>query len=162
MLKIEELMTKEVATCRASETLGEAAQLMWDRDCGAVPVLDDDGSRTVVGMLTDRDICMAAHFRGAPPGAIPVSEAMSNSLRAIGPTASPAEAEEAMRSAKVRRLPVLDDEGQLMGLITLADLARAAAKPHGWGRTEVSHDEVARTLKAISEAWPRPPVAATA
>ena len=75
-MKVEDLMTRSVGTCRPTDTLSSAAQLMWERDCGCVPVVSDDGSNRVVGMLTDRDICMAAHFRGASPGALPVGQVM--------------------------------------------------------------------------------------
>lgn len=161
-MRIDDLMTKDPATCRASDPLSAAAQLMWDRDCGCVPVLADDGSDAVIGVITDRDICMSAHFRGRSPTEIAVAEAMSKSLRTIGPEQTPAEAEEAMRSAKVRRLPVIDAEQRLLGVVSLADLARVAAEQHGWRRAEVSHEEIARTLESIDEAWPAPPIMATA
>ena len=61
-MKVSQLMTKDVATCRADEPVSRAAQIMWDHDCGCVPVVDDAGH--IQGMITDRDICMAAFTQG--------------------------------------------------------------------------------------------------
>ena len=150
-MKVEDLMTRSVGTCRPTDTLSSAAQLMWERDCGCVPVVSDDGSNRVVGMLTDRDICMAAHFRGTSPGALPVGQVMSNAVRTIGPLETPADAGAAMSDSQVRRLPVVDDDERLLGLISLADLARAAVRESASKkrRPEITEKGVAETLEAI-------------
>lgn len=121
---VADLMTKNVAHVGTEETLGRAAQLLWERDCGALPVLRSDGS--VVGMITDRDICMAAWSRGSAPAAITVADAMSTQLVACSPRDTIADVENRMRSNQLRRLPVLDEAQQLVGIISLADLARQA------------------------------------
>jgi hypothetical protein len=77
-VKVKDVMTTNVRTCFTSDSLATAAQLMWDHDCGCVPVLNEHGR--VVGMLTDRDICMAAFFQGVPIGEIKVSAVMSRRL----------------------------------------------------------------------------------
>jgi len=125
-MKIGELMTQNVRTCLPTDTLSTAAQLMWDGDCGCIPVVSDDGSKRVVGMITDRDICMAAHFHGCRPREIAVGDVMSKSVRSVGPSEDLADAEAIMRDAQVRRLPVVDSNQEILGMVSLADLAREA------------------------------------
>jgi CBS-domain-containing membrane protein len=114
-------------------------------------VVGDDGSNRVVGMLKDRDICMATHFRGVPPGALHVGEVMSKAVRTIGPLETPADAKAAMSDSQVRRLPVVDEDERLLGLISLADLARAAVRESASKKKkpEVTEKGVAETLEAI-------------
>lgn len=155
-MKIEQLMTKAVSTCRPDETLDAAAHRMWQADCGCLPVTEADGSGRVLGMLSDRDICMAAHFRGRSLHEIRVGDAMAREVRACNPGDSLAEAEAIMCEARVRRLPVVDSAEQLLGIISLADLAREAARERGAKkRKQVSETEIGGTLAAICE--PRPP-----
>jgi CBS domain-containing protein len=156
-MHVEELMTREVRSCRSGDSLGAAAQLMWDADCGALPVVGDDGSRRVVGMITDRDICMAAHFRGLAPRAIAVADVMSKAVRTVAAGEALADAEAIMRDAQVRRLPVVDETQQLVGVISLADLAREAERRRRSKKPPLSEREVAETLSAI--ATPRRAVA---
>jgi CBS domain-containing protein len=148
-MKIEDLMTRSVGTCRPADTLSAAAQLMWDWDCGCVPVLSDDDSKRVVGILTDRDICMATYLRGASPEAVRVGDAMSKTVRSIAASETAADAAAVMRDARVRRLPVVDEKQRLVGLISLADLARVAARQHGSKQPDVGEDEIGETLEAI-------------
>jgi CBS domain-containing protein len=117
-------MTRNVASCTTSESLNRAAQLMWDRRCGSVPILDESGR--VVGMITDRDVCMAAYTQGKRLDDIPVTTAMSRPVRTCAPSATVDEAEDLMMAHGVRRLAVVDD-GQLCGVVSLDDLARSGA-----------------------------------
>jgi CBS domain-containing protein len=124
------IMTADVATCRAEDTLERAAQIMWERDCGAVPVLAAGGA--LVGMITDRDVCMAAYTQGAPLRAANVGGAMSRRLVSCHPDDPLARVAEIMSAAQVRRLLVTDRDGQLLGVVSLGDLARyVAALPDG-------------------------------
>jgi CBS domain-containing protein len=150
-MKVEQLMTKEVACCRPDDSLDDAARIMWERDCGFVPVTEGEG-RHVVGVVTDRDLCMAAYFRGASLKAIPVREVMSTGVRSCRPGDEVSEAEATMRAAQVHRLPVVDDADQLLGLLSLADLAREAAREAGSRRREVTEAEIGGTLAAIRRA----------
>jgi CBS-domain-containing membrane protein len=77
-MRVEQLMTRDVKVCRAEDTLSRAAQLMWEHDCGCVPVIGTNGDGRLVGIITDRDIAMAAYTQGWPQSAIPVSTAMEN------------------------------------------------------------------------------------
>ena len=125
-------------------------------DCGVVPIVDQSGR--AVGMITDRDVCMAGFTQGLQFSQIPVSSAASKSLYAIKPTESLQAAEEMMRMRKVRRLAVTDDGGRLVGILSLNDLARHA----GHRADDLSTDEVARTLSALCQHEPSHPSAAAA
>jgi CBS domain-containing protein len=122
-MKIEELMTRDVATCSAEDSLEHAAKLMWDRDVGCVVVVDEH--RKPVGMITDRDLAMAAYTRGALLRDIRVNDAMAHKLWACSIFTSLAAVEHGMRTGQVRRLPVLGLDGELVGIVTLADIARS-------------------------------------
>lgn len=148
-MKVEQLMTQDVRTCRPGDNLSAAAQLMWDGDCGCIPVVSDDGSNRVVGVVTDRDICMATHIRGCAPREVPVAEAMSTAVRAVGPSEELADAEAIMRDAQLRRLPVVDENQQLMGVLSLADLAQEADRKRKSKQSPITEQEVGDTLTAI-------------
>jgi CBS-domain-containing membrane protein len=151
-MKVSKLMTRGVATCQPTDTLSDAARLMWDRDCGCVPVVASDGSNRLVGVITDRDVCMAAHFRAAAPSDLRVGDVMSTRIRGVGPSETLADAEAIMREAQVRRLPVVDEGQHLLGLISLADLARAAALQRTSKKPEITEAELSQTLEAICTA----------
>jgi CBS domain-containing protein len=157
-MTIEPLMTRHVHYCRPDHTLDHAAAQMWDHDCGCVPVCVDDGEPRVIGMLTDRDICMAALFQGRPLRELKVADAMSRDIHVCEVDDRPEDVEVKMREIKIRRLPVTDEAGGLVGIVSLADLARAAhgrAAPSG--ADSVSERTVGHTLAAICEPGePRP------
>jgi signal-transduction protein with cAMP-binding, CBS, and nucleotidyltransferase domain len=95
---------------------------MWDEDCGAIPVLDDKGD--VVAMVTDRDICIAAYTQGRTLSEIPVMTAASHRVHWVRPDDCIETAEILMRRYRIRRLPVLDFGGNLVGLLAFADIVR--------------------------------------
>lgn len=149
-MQVNEIMTREVKSCRPDDSLERAAQLMWDCDCGCVPVCEGgDGAARVIGVITDRDICMGALFQGKPLRELRVRDAMAQELLACQPQHSLEQAERAMRGARVRRLPVIDDRGTLIGMLSLADIAREAAAERGQSKREVTELEVNDTLVAI-------------
>ncbi|MBN1240007.1 MAG: CBS domain-containing protein [Gammaproteobacteria bacterium] len=152
-MRVEQLMSKQVYWCRPEDTLDRAAQLMWDHDCGALPVCTGNGETHVAGMITDRDICMSALFQGRPLHEIRISDAMTRESRVCRPEDSAADAEKTMRGAQVRRLPVVSADGQLVGIISLADIAREAAREaqSQMARPEISEIEVGDTYAAIVE-----------
>lgn len=148
-MNVFEVMTRRVYSCRPEDTLATVAGLMWDHDVGCAPILDAGGRP--VGMITDRDICMAAYTRGAHLAEIDVASVMSRHLYACTPEQSVTEAEDLMRLEQIRRMPVVDAGGKLIGLLSLADVAREAVqqkrRPHG----ELLDEEVTTTLAAVSE-----------
>jgi CBS domain-containing protein len=144
-MNVRELMNSQVVSCSPQDTLERAAQLMWDGDLGAVPVVDDDGHP--VGMVTDRDICIAAYTQGCRLSESRVASAMARDLRTCKPSDSVGYAEELMRKYQVRRLPVVDG-GKLVGMVSLNDFATAAADKRG---NKASLDALGVTLARISE-----------
>jgi CBS-domain-containing membrane protein len=149
-MQVNEIMTRQVQSCHPEDSLERAAQLMWDHDCGCVPVCEaSDGFNRAVGVITDRDICMGALFQGKPLRDLRVRDAMARQLLACQPQHSLEQAAKAMRDARVRRLPVVDDQGALIGMLSLADIAREAAAEQSQPHREVTELEVNDTLAAI-------------
>ena len=125
-MKTSELMSTPVHTCTIHDSLDAAARSMWDNDCGAVAVVDDDGS--LVGMLTDRDVCMAAYTQGRSLPEIPVATAMARIVFTVGSDDPVDRAEQLMAERQIRRVPVVDGQNRPIGLISMNDLARGAMK----------------------------------
>ena len=149
-MQVQQIMTHDVKSVRPGDNLDGAARVLWENDCGCVPVIDDVSK--VIGMLTDRDICMAAYFQGRPLREIDVRTAMSKTIYATKPDDTLVAAEGMMQARQVRRLPVVDSAGLLAGLLSLSDLARAAAREgKARGRKELSDAEVSATLASVSE-----------
>jgi CBS domain-containing protein len=145
-LALGDVMSRDPRTCAPSDTLHRAAQIMWEGDCGCVPVVDS--SSRVVGMITDRDVCMAAYTQGLALWQIPVSSAASQGVVAVRDSDTLDYAERQMQRHRLRRLPVLDAEGRVVGILSLSDLARSAVRGDH-GRGGVRAEGVARTLEAI-------------
>jgi CBS domain-containing protein len=150
-VKVKDIMTTNVRKCFMSDSLATAAQLMWDHDCGCVPVLNEHAQ--LVGMLTDRDICMAALFQGVPISGVKVSAVMSRQLFDCTSNDDLSVAERIMRDKKVRRLPVVNEEGRLVGLLSLSDIARGADEEYARGAANryVTDAEVARLAADVSK-----------
>jgi CBS domain-containing protein len=150
---VADVMTREVPTCRIGDTLNQAVQLMWDARCGAIPVLDD-GQR-VVGVVTDRDACMAAYTQGARLADVPLSSAMSSSVVTCLATASVEEAEMLMMANGVRRLAVVDPNGHFEAMVSLDDIAAEGVSGDGVDvrRTGLALGKIARQQRGTR---PRP------
>jgi CBS domain-containing protein len=123
---------------------------MWDHDCGCLPVVGSNGAERVVGMITDRDVCMSGLFEGSPLSALKVGQAMAKQVQVCRPGDSLAEAERVMREARVRRLPVVDENDVLVGMVSLADIAQTAEREGAAARPEITPREVAATFAEIS------------
>lgn len=126
MVRVSDIMSKKVRTCGPDHDLASAARLLWTGDCGVLPVVTGP-ERRVVGMITDRDICMAAWTQGKSLSEIPVEVAMASDVVCCRPGEDAVGVVRRLRDRHVRRLPVVDEAGQLLGLVSLVDLARAAA-----------------------------------
>jgi CBS domain-containing protein len=144
-MRIEELMTPFPATCGPDDTLSYAALRMKITNCGCVPVTD--GGRRVVGMITDRDVCMAALLLGSNLKEITVGEVMTSEVRTCRPNDNLVEAQAIMQEARVRRLPIVNESEQLVGVISLADLAREAERERG----SISKAEIGKILATLSK-----------
>ncbi|HEY9463588.1 MAG TPA: CBS domain-containing protein [Vicinamibacterales bacterium] len=125
-MTVKELQTSDVKTVSPDTDLAVVARLMWEGDCGAVPVVTED--RKVIGMITDRDICIAAATRAKPPAEIRAGDVITNhGVHAVKPDDDVRVAMRTMRKHKVRRLPVVDREQRLAGIVSINDLAIAAS-----------------------------------
>lgn len=132
--RVGNVMTAGVLVCSADDTLARAAQLMWDGDCGIVPVVD--ARYRLEGVITDRDVCMAAYTQGRALREMCVADIMSRAVHRCSADDSLARAIAIMAENRVRRLPVVNAEQQLVGVLSVADLARAA---HLLGEREAEH-----------------------
>jgi CBS domain-containing protein len=144
-MQVTHLMTRQIQCSAPQDSLERAAHLMWDHDCGCLPVCagSGHGQRRIVGVITDRDICMCALFQHKALFDLSVGDAMTKQVLSCKPSDTVEHVEKLMRDGRVRRLPVLDAEGMLLGMISLADLARAA---HGF------IDEVAQNVQCLVDA----------
>jgi len=149
-MKIEQIMTPSPVTCGLSDNLAEVVERMWDANCGIVPVVDDAGH--VIGVITDRDICIASATRGRAPGEIGAEDMQRKPVVCCRPDDDVRTALRLMTVHRVRRLPVTTDEGILHGVVSLDDIALAAGT-----RTTVSAADVLSAMKAIYS----PPLPAT-
>ncbi len=141
---VKAIMTDELASCSPEESLNVAAQRRWEHDCGAVPVVTDG---KLSGIITDRDICMAAYTRGLPLTSIRVADVVAPHVISCGPDETLERAAARMAEAQIRRLPVVDAEQRLLGVVSLADIARGAPV---LGQREAA-DTVYQLVRAISQ-----------
>lgn len=126
-MKVKKVMTADAGFCSPEEPVSKAVEVMWEKDCGAVPVLD--AGRKPVGIITDRDIAVAAASRDERPSQISIAEVIGDRRVAVCRESDDAEdALKKMRRAKVRRLPVVDDGGALAGIVSITDLLLKAPK----------------------------------
>lgn len=121
---VKDVMRRDVRCVRLGDRLDAAARAMWEQDCGCVPVVDGNGA--VVGVLTDRDLCMASWTKSKALGEVPVTAAMATIVRTVRPDDGLSTALAAMAAVQVRRLPVVDARGVCIGLLALNDLVRVA------------------------------------
>ena len=141
-MTVQELMTPFPATCGPADNLAQAAEHMWDADCGIVPVVDERGH--VLGVITDRDICIAAATRGRAPADIAAGDMVHGHTVVVRETELVTSALALMRRHRVRRLPVVTEDGILHGMLSLDDVAYAVGESGG-----VTADEIIATLKAL-------------
>jgi CBS domain-containing protein len=135
-MKVSEVMTRDVQTVRPDQPVREAASFMLSADAGSIPV--SDGGR-LVGMITDRDIAVRGVAKGYGPDT-PVRELMTDDIICAREDDDVEDIASKMSSAQVRRLPVIDDQERLCGIVSLGDLSR-----------EGDEDSAAEALEGVSE-----------
>lgn len=150
-MRVQDLMTRQVATCLPDDSLHHAAQLMWEGDLGCLPVCQRNGSGRIAGIITDRDICMSAYLQRKGLLDMKVSDAMVRLVQVCRPSDSLTEAGRLMGKFRIRRLPVVDESGALIGLIALADLAREAQREQPLQSRQITSNEVGVTLASICQ-----------
>jgi len=154
-VKVGDLMTRDVRACTIHDSLNAAARIMWDHDCGCAPVVDGHGR--LAGIVTDRDICMAAYTQGLPLEAIAVERVMSPRVISCARGDDLETAHRLMRTHEIHRLPVADSRGRLAGILSLSDVVNYSS-----GDSAAPSDvvEIAGTISAIRRR--RKPAALTA
>ena len=148
-MKVKDVMTGSPVYCTAKTNLGEAAALMWSRDCGILPVVD--GERKVIGVVTDRDMFLALGTRDRLAGDITVGEVAPAKPFSCASDDDIHTALTIMTRHKVRRLPVVNAEGRLEGVLSMDDVV-VHASPRVSGRApDLSFDDVVNALKKVYE-----------
>ena len=140
---VSEIMKKDVATCAPQDDLATAAEIMQRHHCGFVPVIDSHG--VVAGVLTDRDVCLRAADKSRPMAHIGVREVMSHPVFSCVPDENPKVTIATMAKHHVRRLPVLDKQGHLQGVLSIDDVIQAPRR-----RGAPTAEEIVASLKGIT------------
>ena len=135
-MKISEVMTRDVQTVRPDQTAREAASFMLSADAGAIPVTEGD---RLIGMITDRDIAVRGVAEGHGPDT-PVRALMSNDIITARIDDDTDDIAARMSEAQVRRLPVIDEQQKLCGIVSLGDLSR-----------DGDEDSATEALEGVSE-----------
>jgi CBS-domain-containing membrane protein len=131
-MRIHEVMSSPAHTCRPQDSLESAARMLWEHDCGMLPVVDRHGK--VTAAITDRDICMGALTRGQRLADLRVADSMSRRVVTCTMDEDAAVAAQRMAEHQLHRMPVLDTQGMLRGVVSLNDLALAGEHDTGVGR----------------------------
>ena len=129
-MKVSDVMTPNPRTVQLSDTIEDAAKIMRDEDTGAVPVIEDD---RVVGMITDRDIVIRAVADG--DFECTIDDIVSDDVVCATPEMTTAEAAELMGEHQIRRLPVVDDDDRLVGIVSIGDIAVKEGRDARTGET---------------------------
>jgi CBS domain-containing protein len=140
-MKIKHVMTKDPTCCVSSDTTQRAARIMRGENAGVVPVVENEQSRTLAGIVTDRDLCMNIVAEGRDPRTTQVHECMTAIVVSCSPQDSVEKATELMRENQIRRIPVVDEQHRLVGIVSMADIV---------GRANVRTAETHETLKTVS------------
>ena len=141
-MQAKEIMSSDPQCCTPEDTLRDAARMMADNDCGCLPVVEDKAGKRVIGVLTDRDIAIRGVARGKTPDS-KVNDVMSPAPACCSAEDDVEVVEKIMIDKQVRRVPVVDADGRVVGMIAQADLAR--------DNRAASDREVGRIVEKISE-----------
>ena len=125
-MEVKEVMTESPTCCTPETGLQEVAQMMVDRDCGCIPVVDSSDTKMPVGMITDRDITCRVVAQGKNPLDLTAREAMTSTVVSVTPNTSLEECLDLMEESQVRRIAVVDKNGKICGIVAQADVARNA------------------------------------
>jgi CBS domain-containing protein len=143
-MRVQDVMMGTPAYCSPETNLGAATELLWNRNCGILPVVD--AQQKVVGVVTDRDLCVALGTRNRLPGEITVAEVARGQVYSCQAQDDVHAALETMARNKVRRLPVINRDGMLEGILSMDNVVLHAES----NRTaELLHGEIVNTLQRI-------------
>ena len=146
-MKVKEVMTENAKACLPTSSLAEVASAMWENDCGILPVVAHGGQ--VVGLITDRDVCMAAAMNHRHLENIAVEEVSSGKVISCHPDDDVRNALQTMQENKIRRLPVVASDGTLDGILSMNDIVLKAQEATRKKTPDVSYADVVATYKAI-------------
>lgn len=146
-MKVKEVMNPDAKAIWITESLADAAKSMWQNDCGILPIIKD--GRKVVGMITDRDICMGTAMKDTSPSRISVEQVMSGDVFTATPEEDVEQALEMMKAHKVRRLPVVNADGELAGILSMNDIVLKAKGSNG--KPQIKYADVVETYQAICQ-----------
>lgn len=148
-MKVEEIMTRDVKVCSPDTNLAAATEILWRNNCGSLAVSDTDGK--LLGVITDRDICIALGTRNWRASDLAVRDVAINPVFSCEPDDDVHEALKTMRKHQVRRVPVVNQDGKLAGIVCLDELVLHAEKPDSRKHAGISYEDVVNTMKAICE-----------
>jgi CBS domain-containing protein len=140
-MRVRHVMTKDPICCVPSDPAPRAAIIMRDGDTGIIPVIESEQSQKIVGVVTDRDLCMNIVAEGRDPRSVSVADCMTTTVVSCAPNDAIEKATELMKDNQIRRVPVVDEQRTLLGIVSMADLV---------GRGDVRTGEVHETLKKVS------------
>lgn len=146
-MKVKDVMTPNPQACTPTDTLAKAARSMWDYDCGILPVVTEGGK--VVALITDRDICMSAGMHGFNLSNLAVEDVISGNVYSVKADDDVHKALEMMRDHKIRRVPVVDANDRLQGVLSMNDVVLRAQQPQDKKVPGITYADVVDTYKAI-------------
>lgn len=152
-MKVADVMTKPPAYCNPETNLGAAVEILWNSNCGILPIVDPN--EKLVGVVTDRDMCVALGTRNRLPSEIRVKDVTSGKIIACKPDDDLRRAMATMAEAKVRRLPVIDAAGKLQGILSMDDVVLHTQTGVIKRDSELSAEDVLNTLKSVYAPQPR-------
>lgn len=135
-MKVQDVMTAEVGFCQTEDSLAQAANIMWAKDCGAVPVVDVENR--VAGIITDRDICIAVATRERRASEISVADFCREGIIVCAPNDKLRDALKKMAKNQIKRLPVVSQSGELVGIISVTDILLTTDEDKKLRKTAVS------------------------
>ena len=141
MKKCNEVMTKNPVCCLPSDTVSKVAELMKSKDIGPIPIIDNEQTRTLVGILTDRDLAVKIVADGRNPKSTKAEEVMTREVVTCHAEDDLQNALDAMSGHKLRRIPVIDNNSRIVGIIAQADVATRVDEP----------EETAAMVRGISQ-----------
>jgi CBS domain-containing protein len=146
-MRVEDVMTRSPAYCSPETNLAAAAEILWNRNCGVLPIVDS--SEKVVGVITDRDMCVALGTRNQLPSEVTAKEVASGRVLGCAPNDDLRSAMATMADARVRRLPVIDATGRLRGILSMDDLILHTETGGAKKASEPAAEDVVNTLKRV-------------
>jgi len=144
-MQVKDLMTANVSSCHPANNLAELTEMMWNQRCGAIPVVDDSGK--VLGVITDRDICVALGTRNVRASDVLARDVSPSKCFRCSPTDDVRDALKTMATEEVSRLPVVDGAGKLLGMLSIDDVTFHAA----YGCSSLNDREIINAIAAIRE-----------